>query len=108
MLLYDKVTRLRADEIDDGYGNKTIDWENADSVEYPAEVQPLSSTEDVADQQRTDTRWRLWLGPAADLVATDRIEWDGEIYEVEGDVERWKQRGQLHHLKAVLMKVTQG
>ncbi len=106
--LYDSITRQRAGVADDGYGNQVHDWSSPASVTYPAEVQPLSGTEDVDDQQRTDTRWRLWLPPDADLVATDRVVWEGDTYEVDGDVQLWKIKGRPHHLKAILVKITQG
>ena len=105
MRLSDTVTRLRAPLIAGPYGNSEFDWPNATSVDYPAEVQPVSSTEDVVNQQQTVTRWRLFLGSTADIEATDRIEWDGDTYEVDGEVERWKRRGVVHHLEAVLMRV---
>lgn len=108
MRLHDTVDRLRAPLVGGPYGNQTRDWANATSVTYPAEVQPVSSTEDVVNQQQTITRWRLFLGPTADLEATDRIEWDGDTYEIDGDVERWKRRGAPHHLEAVLMRAEQG
>ncbi|MFI5839452.1 head-tail adaptor protein [Catenuloplanes sp. NPDC051500] len=107
MQLRDLITRLRAPLAGDGYGNERPDWSAATSTPYPADVQPASSTEDVVDEQRTVTRWRVWLPRTADLLASDRIEWDGQTYEVEGDVERWKVRGWLHHLEAVMIKVTQ-
>lgn len=105
MRLGDQVTRVRAELVDIGYGNQGRDWNNTTEQPYAAEVQPVSSTEDVVNQQQTVTRWRLFLGPDADLEATDRIVWDGDTYEVDGDVERWKRRGVLHHLEAVLMRV---
>lgn len=105
MLFSDSVTRLRAPLVAGPFGNQTRDWANATSATYAAEVQPVSSTEDVVNQQRTVTRWRLFLLPDADLEATDRITHDGSTYEVEGQVERWKRRGILHHLEAVLMRV---
>ncbi|GAB7039706.1 MULTISPECIES: phage head completion protein [Catenuloplanes] len=108
MQLRDRITRLRAPLIADGYGNQGPDWPAAVTAVLRASVQPASSTEDVVDEQRTVTRWRVWLPRTADLLATDRIEWDGQTYEVEGDVEHWKDRGQLHHLEAVMIKVTQG
>ncbi|GAA2516693.1 phage head completion protein [Winogradskya humida] len=108
MILRDRVTRLRAPLVGDGYGNQERDWDQAVAVEYPAGVGPASSTEDVHDQQRTTTRWRVFLPPTADLEATDRVTWDGTTFEVDGDVERWKRRGRLHHVEAVLLKVTQG
>lgn len=112
MNLRDTVIRRRALQTATGYGNTRRDWANATIQPYPAEVQPFpgasSSSEDVVDQNRTTTRWRIFLGPDADLAATDRIEWDGLTYEVDGDVERWKRRGRLHHLEAILIKITQG
>lgn len=106
MRLTDTVVRRRAPVTGGPYGNQTRDWANATSQTYPAVIGPVSSTEDVVNQQQTLTRWRIVLGPYADLAATDRIEWDGDTYEVDGDVERHKRRGgQLHHLSAVLMRV---
>lgn len=107
MLLQDTVVRLRAGTVADGYGNPRRDWTTATEASFPADVQPTASSEDVVDQDRTVTRWRLFLGPYAELLATDRVRWDGAVYEVEGDVERWKRRGVLHHTEAVLIKVTQ-
>lgn len=108
MILRDRVTRLRAELVEGDYGNETRDWANATSVDYPAEVQPVSSTEDVVNQQRTETRWRVFLPASADLEATDRITWDGDTFEVDGEVERHKARGRLHHVEAVLLRVEQG
>lgn len=108
MRLHDTITRLRATGSSDGYGNTTADWSGTlNEVDLPAEVQPAGSTEDVVDQARTTTRWRLWLFADADLTASDRVRWDGQVYEVDGDVETWKRRGAPHHLEALLMKVTQ-
>lgn len=106
MRLTDTVVRRRAPVTSGSYGNQTRDWANASTQTYPAMVGPVSSTKDVVNQQQTITRWRLTLGPYADLEATDRIEWAGGTYEVDGDVERYKRRGgQLHHLSAVLLRV---
>lgn len=107
MLLADSVTRLRATTTTDDYGNTVRDWGAPTSTPYAAEVQPLSAAENVVDQERLETRWRCWLYPTADVVATDRIAWDGATYEIEGDVEVWKQKGRLHHLKLILSKITQ-
>jgi hypothetical protein len=108
LLLHDTVTRVRAPLTAGPYGGQQRDWSNTSSVAYPAEVQPVSSTEAVVDADRTVTRWRVVVGPGAAVAATDRIVWDGGTYEVDGDVERWKHRGVLHHLEAVLMRVTEG
>lgn len=105
MLLADFILRKRAITEDDGYGNLRRDWAHTEDVEYPAEVQPLSAAEDVSDQDRLETRWRLWLYPKADLVPTDRVVWDGQTYEVIGDIEVWKQKGRVHHKKVILIKI---
>lgn len=112
MILRDTVVRRRAALISGGYGNQQRDWATATSVTYPAVIGPVSTSEDVVDQVRTVTRWRMFLPPSADVVATDRIEWDDgsgvKTFEVDGDVEVWKRRGRRHHLEAALLKVTQG
>lgn len=107
MLFADSVSRLRSTTVEDDYGNLIRVWSGATPVVYAAEVQPLSATENTVDQDRLETRWRMWLYPTADVVATDRIVWDGDTYEIQGDIERWKIKGRLHHLKAILSKVTQ-
>lgn len=108
--LTDSVVRKRASLIAGGYGNQARDWANATSVTYPARVHPVSSTEDVVNQQRTETRWKLYLGPDADLEATDRIEWDDgggvATYDIDGGIERHPRlSGQAHHIKAILLRV---
>jgi head-tail adaptor len=107
VLLHDTVERLRPAPVGDGYGNNRPDWTSPATVTLPAEVQPMSGDEDLADQNRTTTRWRLFLNAGADIVATDRIRWDGRLFEVDGDVERWKRRGVEHHIEAVLTRVVQ-
>jgi head-tail adaptor len=104
----DQVERLRPTTSGDGYGNQVPTWAAPAIAAYPAEVQPLSTDENVMDQQRTTSRWRLFLPAGADVTAADRIRWDGDDYEIDGDVQRWKRRGAAHHLEAVLLKVKQG
>lgn len=108
VILRDRVTRLRAPLVRDAYGNETRDWDGAAELGLPAAVGPMSTAEDVDDQQRTTTRWRIILPPSVDVEATDRIRWDGFTFEVDGEVERWKRRGRPHHVEAVLLKVIQG
>lgn len=107
-LLTDTITRRRAPLTSAGYGNQKRDWAAATSQAYPARVSPVSSTEDVVEQPRTVTRWKCTVGPDADLAATDRIDWDGSTYEIDGDVERHKGLRGLHHQTVVLMRVAAG
>lgn len=103
----DTVTRLRGTPATGSYGSVELDWTDPDEVDYPAAVQPLSSSEDVVNQERTVTRWRVHTGPA-DVTAQDRVVWDGGTYEVDGDVEVHKRRGVLHHLEFVIKRVSGG
>lgn len=107
-LLADSVTRRRAPLVSSGYGNQTRDWAAATSQSYAARVSPVSSTEDVVEQPRTLTRWKCTVGPEADLAATDRVEWGGATYEIDGDVERHKSPRGLHHQTVILMRVATG
>lgn len=107
-LLTDSVTRRRAPLTSSGYGNETRDWSNATSRIYAARVSVVSSTEDVVEQPRTITRWKCTVGAEADLAATDRIEWDGQTYEIDGDVERHKGLRGVHHQTVILMRVATG
>lgn len=107
-LLRDTVTVVRAPLIPGPYNADTWDWANAVRTTVAGSVHPVSSTEDVVLQQRTETRWKLYLAPTADLRATDRVEWDTGSYEVDGEVERHKARGLLHHYSAVLTRVVGG
>jgi hypothetical protein len=60
----------------------------------------------VGDDARTVTRGKIMGGPDLDLESSDRIQFDGDTYEVDGDVMRSFQRGQLHHVRAFLKRIT--
>jgi hypothetical protein len=107
-LLADSVVRRRAPLVASGYGNQARDWAAATSTTYAARVSVVSSTEDVVEQPRTLTRWKCTVGADADLAATDRIEWDGATYDIDGDVERHKGLRGVHHQTVILMRVATG
>lgn len=109
MRLPDQVTILRAPQIAGPYNGSTADWVNAtESAPQPAAVQPLSSSEDVVLQARTETRWRLFLLPTTDVLTTDRVRWAGNDHEVDGEVERHRIAGRDHHQELVLLRVVGG
>jgi hypothetical protein len=110
----DTVTRLRAPDTT-GPDGATIpgDWTNATEgqllkVDYPAEFQPLSSTEDVVGQQRTESTHRAFLPAGADVKATDRIRFLGVDYWVDGEPEAWRHHGRDHHLEVFCFRVQGG
>lgn len=110
MNLGDVGQRLRAPLVAGPYNSPgEPDWDAAVlSDPISCELQPLSSDEVVADAQRVEGRWTLFLGPEVDLLPTDRWVQAGLTYEVDGQPEGWRVRGEAHHQEARLKLVTGG
>lgn len=115
MRFRDIGTRLRGVTVAGDYGNPaSIDWTEAtlNKLDMPCEFQPEAdlsgSSEDVVQQQRTESHWRLFLPAGTDITAQDRWRFDGVDYEVDGDVKHWRVRGAEHHVEARVLKVTGG
>lgn len=105
MIFHDRIetiTQAPTGEYD-AYGNPIVGEVRAT---HRAEVQPLSSAETVAAGQLVETRYRAFLGPNVVLDPTGAIYWDGNKYEVEGDVETHKVLGRPHHKEFVMHRVT--
>ncbi|MFE2600111.1 hypothetical protein ACFXCZ_27090 [Streptomyces sp. NPDC059396] len=77
----------------------------------PLNIQPRIQTE-TAGPERTEavTGWRVQSDEGVDLDVTelDRVEWNGLLYEVDGDVARWPDpiAGGIHHVEFNLRRVT--
>lgn len=111
MRFRDTGTRLRGVTVPGDYGNpSSIDWTEGtlNKLDLACEFQPLSSSEDVVQQEQTVTRWRLFLPSGADITAKDRWRFYGVDYEVDGEVERHRFQGREHHVECVVMKVSGG
>lgn len=102
----DTIAILRAGLVDDGYGNQVPDWSTPTSTSVPGcRLQPEQAGEYVLDREAVVTRWRLFAPDGTDLRATDRVEHAGEVYEVEGEPERWPSpTGRLAHVEALLRR----
>lgn len=114
MRLRDTVTRLRAPDVT-GPDGATIpgSWSTVTEgqllkVDYPAEFQPLGSTEDVVAQQRTESTHKVFLPAEADVTATDRIRYLGIDYQVDGQPEAWGRGGRKHHMEVLVFRVSGG
>jgi hypothetical protein len=105
VILYDTITRLRAPLIDAGYGNQTRDWTTPTSVDFRVKWSFKRVDETVGDEPHTVTRGYLVGGPDLDLEATDRVIFQGLLYEVDGEVMRSYRRGQIHHVRAYLHRI---
>lgn len=104
----DVIARLRAPVAEDAYGNEVPDWAAAElaPVEVPGcRLIPEPGGEYTADRDATTTRWRLFAPVDADLRDTDRVRFYGDVYEIEGSVQRWRSpTGALAHLEALLRR----
>lgn len=114
MRFRDTATRLRAPDVT-GPDGATIpgNWSTVTEgqllkVDYPAEFQPLGSTEDVVAQQRTESTHKVFLPDYADVLSTDRIRFLGVDYQVDGQPELWRKGGRNHHLEVLCFRVQGG
>lgn len=108
MQLHDTITRLRAPLVSSGYGNSSRNWAAPTSADFLVHWSAKSVTEVVGDEARTITRGKIFGGPDLDLEATDRIVFDGDTYEVDGEIMRSYRMGQLHHVRAMLRRMKTG
>lgn len=93
------IAVLRAPMVPGDYGSGTTpDWSQAASRAVSGcSVQPAPSDEFTVDRDTFITRWQVFAPADADVRPTDRIEWNNDTYEVDGDVLRWE-FGDLAHL----------
>lgn len=105
MILKDTLTRLRAPLVTGYGGDKVRDWANATEVTFAAHVEPDQTREVLDNRDVTVTGLRAILPAATDFDATDRARWNGDVYEVDGDIERWRRRGRDHHVEVRLTRV---
>jgi hypothetical protein len=107
----DVLVRVRAPVVDDPYGNPVRDWDAATSTDLSGwRVQPVQgsrqNTADTLPRDGLERRQRAFGPPDADVLRTDRIEWQGETWIVDGDVDRWRSpTGRLAHTELILQRM---
>lgn len=108
MQLHDTITRLRAPLVSAGYGNQARDWSAATSTTFLVHWSTKTVTEQVGDEARTTTRVKVFGGPDLDLEPSDRVTFGGATYELDGQPMLSYRLGQLHHVRAMLRRITTG
>ncbi|MGZ0147143.1 hypothetical protein ACXJJ3_08735 [Kribbella sp. WER1] len=99
------VVRPGSKPADYGTGTQP-DWDNAETTAViGCSVQPTPAPLDTVDRDAWQTRWTVWAPIATDVQATDRVLWDGDTYDVDGEVQRW-QFGSLAHAVINLRRST--
>lgn len=103
----DEVTLLEPKTVTDRYTEEErVDWTQS-PTEHPSEgvVQVVSSTEAVLTAGTVVQKARCWLPPEVGITTVWRIRWDGDTFEVDGEVERKKVGDQIDHLHMWLKRV---
>lgn len=75
----------------------------ATAVEVLAHVQPMTSTENTAEGQAVETRYRM-IAREAPAGPWSQVEWRGVRFEVLGEPAVWPGPAHLRHVTAVLRR----
>lgn len=110
-IITDEVYVLRPPIVVDAHGNRsrtTKDWANAVRTgPYDACVQPdaatlgasLATTEDRKDgREQVKKSIQVYLNPGVDVLATDGVEVDGVVWEIDGEPFTLPDVGGLGHM----------
>ena len=100
----DSITVKRA-SLKDSRGTKVLDWSNPQSTTVAGcSVQPNMTSRDFDGRTIQVTEdWTLYAPPQSDIVAGDRIEWQGMTFEVNGAPMPWTSpTGRVSHVYARL------
>lgn len=98
------VEVLRATTAEDEYGNEEPSWGTATTTTVTGcSVQPVLGAEVTVGRETIVSRWQLYAPDGTDLLATDRVRFQGSTYEVDGEVQRWD-FPPLSHVVALLRK----
>jgi len=96
-LLPHRVRPVASVEAVDDYGNP-VRVPDARGAEVPAYVQPLDTSEALADGQVRETRLKVFVRPdVTGLDAWSHLVWEGREYELEGDPRRHDSPAGPHH-----------
>lgn len=83
------VTLLRAGTSADAYGNEVRDWSTPVRTRVDGcSVQPAGADEYTLDREAVTVRLRVFMPGRVDVAATDRAEYEGVQYVIDG-VEPW-------------------
>lgn len=104
------VYRLRAGMAEDSYGDPVESWDTPERVRIPgASVQDVSVVEDNGVSRRILRGEKTLYAPGSvDLTKDDRVEVDGEVWQVDGNPERRRGLASSAYTTARLVQVSIG
>lgn len=93
------VTVLTAGTVADDYHNVMQDWTAASRlVVTGCSVQPGIGAQIVLDREAVTTLYTVWAPLGTPVIDTNRIEFLGTVYDIDGSVEHWAVGDRLDHL----------
>lgn len=102
------VTRLRPSSTTDDYGNTVADWSAPVTLTIVGcSVQPGGGSDQFDNREAITTLYSVWAPLTADVVDTDRIEFAGTVYDIDGNIELWAVGTPLDH-KVIRLKAVSG
>lgn len=110
--LRDEAIVLEPATKDDTYtGGPVTDWDQPPVSATPTLFygHPVSTSEAVLTSGTVISYVQGFLGPEWDGLVTPawRIRWDGDDYEIDGEVERHKTRSSVRFLTVLLKRVSE-
>lgn len=95
---------------EDRYHDATKSWTDVAGHTWACRIDPTSSQESEVDRDTRKSWFRIFLTEKAQgfIDSQSRIEVDGELYEVFGDVEVYRKRAITDHLEAILRTIDGG
>src|SRR6266545_185935 len=103
-MLRDNIVRQRGTLV----GGTEIDWTTPTTATYAAEVFSPTSNEDVVFAQRVEAQYVVQAVAEADIVPTDRVTWQTDVYEIVSGVDKLSAHGQVRQLKFMIRRVVGG
>lgn len=93
------VTVMTAGQVTDDYHNVMSDWPSATSVVVTdCSVQPGIGAQIVLDREAITTLYTVWAPLGTPVSDTDRVDYAGTVYDIDGSVEHWAVGDRLDHL----------
>ncbi len=101
------ITRLRAPFKTDTYGNESSerDWDQATELPVAGcSVQGEPSSEFTRDRNSVTIRKEVYAPVDADLLSTDRVRWEDNTYDIDGEPQAERHGLAADHLYLLLRR----
>lgn len=100
-----QVVIIRAARVEDPYGDVELDWANATRTVTTGWLSQGSSVELLVARDTVVTVSQVYLPKEADVDRQDRLEVDGELYDIVGKPNLAHSPRGPHHLEVTVREV---